>query len=179
VPQKRNYPAATAVPGGAAKRECTRARCATSGSRNNADAKHEMPAARRTAPGGCIRRTRRTLQVRSTLCYSKKARYAKTLRCKKHATLQKARYATKSTLRYKARYATSTLRYKKHATLRVRTACPQCQCLSIKRLLALLLGRTRALRPLLAGSGRDTALFSVVQAESALCRAACSYIPFL
>jgi len=50
--------------------------------------------------------------------------------------------------------------------------------LSIKRLLAVLLGRTRALRPLLAGSGTDTALFSVVQAESALCRAARSCIPF-
>jgi len=123
MPRKRSYPAATAVPEGAAKRECTRACCATSGSRNNADAKDEMPAARRTAPGGC----------------------------KKHATLQ----------------------------VRVRTACPQCQCLSIKRLLAVLLGRTRALRPLLAGSGTDTTLFSVVQAESALRRAACSYIPFL
>jgi len=37
-----------------------------------------------------------------------------------------------------------------------------------------------AIRPFLAGSGTDTALFSVkVQAESALCRAACSCISFL
>ena len=47
---------------GAAKRECTRPRCSTSGSRNYADSKDEMPAARRTAPGGCKKHA--TLQVR-------------------------------------------------------------------------------------------------------------------
>ena len=39
VPRKRSYPAASAVPEGAAKRECTLARCSTGGRRNRSKVK--------------------------------------------------------------------------------------------------------------------------------------------
>jgi len=65
VPRKRSYPAASAVPEGAAKRECTLARCSTSGRRNYADSKDEMPAARRTAPGGCKKHANLQVRVRT------------------------------------------------------------------------------------------------------------------
>ena len=53
VPRKRSNPAAAAMPEGAATRECTRARCSVSGSRNYADSKDGKPATRGTAPGKC------------------------------------------------------------------------------------------------------------------------------
>ena len=41
VPRKRSFQAAAAMPGGAAKRECTRARCSASRSRNYAESKDD------------------------------------------------------------------------------------------------------------------------------------------
>ena len=48
-PRKRSYQTAAAMPGGVAKRGCTRARCSTSGSRNYADSKDNAGDARRGA----------------------------------------------------------------------------------------------------------------------------------
>ena len=41
-PRKRSYQTAAAMPGGVAKRGCTRARCSTSGSRDYADSKENF-----------------------------------------------------------------------------------------------------------------------------------------
>ena len=48
-PRKRSYQTAAAMPGGVAKRGCTRARCSTSGSRNYADSKDNACDARHGA----------------------------------------------------------------------------------------------------------------------------------
>ena len=48
-PRKRSYQTAAAMPGGVAKRGCTRARCSTSGSRDCADSKDDACDARHSA----------------------------------------------------------------------------------------------------------------------------------